>query len=305
MTSARYTGRFAPSPTGPLHFGSLLAAMASYCEARHHDGFWLLRIDDIDPPREVAGASSGIQKTLNAYGFEWDGNVIFQSQRTEFYRDKLTMLNEQHMLYPCNCSRSRLANHSVYPGFCDPATEEPIRTQHSAAKLVQQKILHGDLDHSIRISINESISFHDTVQGFQTYGDGEPGDIIVVRRDDLFAYSLACAVDDADGISHVVRGSDLLSTTASQIAIMKSLNMHQPVYSHIPVALNSKLQKLSKQTRAMALDSMPTLATLLQAWQFLGQVELNVSSIDTFWQSAIETWCLDSVPKQSQQATPI
>jgi len=304
MKPAQYVGRFAPSPTGPLHFGSLLAAMSSYCDARSHNGLWFLRVDDIDPPRTVPGASEGIERTLKAYGFSWDGPVRKQSERSKHYLNKLTKLNELKMLFPCACSRSRLAKHSPYPGYCNPVSASSVSTTGDAAVKVRKKLKSGDKDHAIRIIIDTDVWFEDRIQGQQIFSDGQPGDTIVMRRDDLFAYTLACAVDDADGISHVVRGSDLLPTTAGQIAVIKHLGLEPPVYAHIPVAVNVEQQKLSKQTHAQALDTMQPLPTLLLAWQFLGQREINVATVDAFWQEAISLWELASVPRQSQLDTP-
>ena len=303
MKSAHYVGRFAPSPTGPLHFGSLLAAMASYCDAHNHQGTWHLRVDDIDPPRAMPCADEQIQRTLNSYGFHWDGPVIRQSERTELYYSKLNALNDLQLLFPCDCTRSRLAGETIYPGYCNPASS--ANTPHDAAKLVKEKLMAGNQQYAIRIIIDKAVEFDDLIQGPQHIGTELLGDTIVVRRDDLFAYALACAVDDADGISHVVRGSDLLTSTASQIAIMESLGLQPPSYAHIPIVVNTDQQKLSKQTRAHALDSMPILPTLHKAWQLLGQHAVTATSVETFWDTAIASWNLTRVPKQSQLDTPV
>lgn len=305
MKSAHYVGRFAPSPTGPLHFGSLLAAMASYCDARNHNGFWHLRIDDIDPPRAMPGAIEQIQQTLKTYGFNWDGDALLQSQRTQHYLRKLQKLNELHLLFPCDCSRRRLSNQPVYPGYCNPISTAPIRTTSEAAEIVKTKLLKGNQNQAIRITVDTTIWFNDRIQGEQVFDDGQPGDTIVVRRDDLFSYALACAVDDADGITHVVRGYDLLETTASQLAIIKRLDLQPPSYAHIPVVVNNEQQKLSKQTHAPSLDAMPVLITLLKAWKALGQCELQATTIDAFWLMAIPAWELASVPRQSQLDMPV
>lgn len=305
MKSAQYVGRFAPSPTGPLHFGSLLAAMASYCDARNHNGSWHLRIDDIDPPRAMPGAIEQIQQTLKAYGFSWDGEVLLQSLRTQHYLRKLQRLNELHLLFPCDCTRRRLRDQPVYPGYCNPISAAPIRTTIDAANIVKTTLRHGNQEHAIRVIVDTSIWFNDRIQGEQTFDDGEPGDTIVVRRDDLFSYALACAVDDADGITHVVRGYDLLSTTASQLAIIKRLDLPTPSYAHIPVVVNKEQQKLSKQTHAPSLDAMPVLITLLNAWKALGQCELQATTVDAFWLMAIPAWKLASVPMQSQLDMPV
>lgn len=305
MKSAQYVGRFAPSPTGPLHFGSLLAAMASFCDARKHQGVWHLRIDDIDPPRAMTNAADCIQHTLGNFGFRWDGPVILQSERTQLYKRKLLQLNELNLLFPCDCSRRVLANQSVYPGYCNPSSTPPIRTPKDAATQVHSKLINGNKNFSIRVIVDTTVWFDDLIQGTQVYSDGQPGDTIVVRRDDLFSYALACAIDDADGITHVVRGNDLLPTTASQLAVIKCLELQPPSYAHIPIVVNNEQQKLSKQTHAPALDTMPILDTLLKAWRALGQAEPCVASIDAFWLSAFDTWNLASVPKQSQITMPV
>lgn len=279
--------------------------MASYCEARNNNGVWHLRIDDIDPPRAMPDATNHFQDTLSTYGFEWDGPVIHQSQRTLHYQQKLQQLNDIQLLFPCDCSRSRLAKEPVYPGYCSPVSAVAVRSPKASADIVRRKLSNGNKDYAIRIIIDSAVWFDDDIQGHQRFVDGQPGDTIVVRRDDLFAYALACALDDASGITHVVRGSDLLPTTASQLAIMSRLKLEPPRYAHIPVAVNSDAQKLSKQTKAQALDTMPALPTLLQAWQFLGQRHIAVNSVSAFWQAAFSTWQLSNVPKQSQLQSPV
>lgn len=298
MKTAAYVGRFAPSPTGLLHFGSLLAAMASYCDARSHNGTWRLRIDDIDPPRAIQNASALFQKTLHNYGFDWDGPIIFQSERTEAYRHCLLQLNDKHKLYLCNCSRRDMRDHNVYPGNCKPSITN--RKSPSQAKTeVAEKLEKTDLNNAIRAVMDTVVTFIDVIHGEQTAEPGAHlGDTVVVRRDDLFAYALACAVDDADGISHVVRGADLLPTTAAQISIMELLGLSSPLYAHIPLALNHNNQKLSKQTQAIAIDTMAELPTLKRAWQALGQPKLDAHSVHTFWQAAIPAWDIHRVPVQ-------
>lgn len=301
MAPATYVGRFAPSPTGLLHFGSLLAAMASYCDARSHKGHWRLRIDDIDPPRAIPRACLQFQHTLRTYGFVWDGPVILQSERTEAYRQHLQYLNKQSRLYPCACSRRDLSHHRVYPGTCAPTTTTP-KSYALAAKQVDAKLSQPNDQHAIRVVTDADVTFDDLIQGNQTIKAGSQlGDTVVVRRDNLFAYALACAVDDA-GVSHVVRGADLLPTTAAQIHIMGLLNLKAPTYAHIPIALNHEQQKLSKQTQAEPIDAMPTLPTLQRAWRFLGQDKLNVNSVEKFWQAAISAWNINSVPKTTSSS---
>ncbi len=297
MTSAAYVGRFAPSPTGSLHFGSLLAALASYCDARSHKGIWRLRIDDIDPPRAIPDAAGQFQKTLHKYGFDWDGPIVYQSERSDAYRQCLLQLNEQNKLYPCGCSRRDLRNKTIYPNTCKPSLSVP----NSAAKAADQvitKLSGSDTEKAIRMAIDTNVVFNDLIQGEQLIEAGtQLGDTVVVRRDDLFAYALACAVDDADGITRVVRGADLLSTSAAQIRIMEILDLAIPEYAHIPVALNANNQKLSKQTQAKPIDAMAKLPTLQLAWRVLGQSELDVHNVESFWQAAVPAWNLRRVPK--------
>ena len=297
MTSAAYVGRFAPSPTGSLHFGSLLAALASCCDARSHGGIWRLRIDDIDPPRAIPDAADQFQKTLHSYGFEWDGPIVYQSERYDAYRQCLLQLNEKNKLYPCGCSRRDLRDKTIYPNTCKPSLSVPSSTA-TAADQVVIKLASGDTQKAIRVSIDTNVVFDDLIQGEQFIEAGtQLGDTVVVRRDDLFAYALACAVDDADGITRVVRGADLLSTSAAQICIMELLDLAIPEYAHIPVALNANHQKLSKQTQAKPLDTMATLPTLQLAWRALGQSELDVHNVESFWQAAVPAWNLRRVPK--------
>jgi len=298
MTAAAYVGRFAPSPTGALHFGSLLAALASYCDARSHNGIWRLRIDDIDPPRAIPDAADQFQRTLHNYGFEWDGPIVFQSERSDTYKQRLLQLNEKHKLYPCGCSRQDLRNQSIYPNTCKPSLKEP-GSHTKAASQVNKKLSNRDMQKAIRVSVDTNVAFNDLIQGEQFVELGtQLGDTVVVRRDDLYAYALACAVDDADGITRVVRGADLLSTSAVQIYIMELLNLNSPEYAHIPIALNSNNQKLSKQTKAKPIDNMAVLPTLQLAWRALGQSELDVHSVESFWQAATTTWNLCSVPRK-------
>jgi len=298
MTAADYVGRFAPSPTGQLHFGSLLAAMASYCDARSVQGLWQVRIDDIDPPRAMPDAVEHFSRTLENYGFYWDGPLIQQSMHTKFYLSKLDQLNQQSQLFICQCSRADLAGLTLYPGHCRDKGTDRAAVEH---RLARPDITSSDTKTAVRVIVSNNVSFTDLIQGpqhFQTTSD--IGDTIVFRKDDFFSYALACAVDDANGISRVVRGADLLSTTAVQLAIINLLGLTAPEYAHIPVVLNSDKQKLSKQTHAQAIDAMPVLPTLLHAWHLLGQHAIDVSSVDAFWRVAFENWELSRVPKLSQ-----
>lgn len=294
-----YRGRFAPSPTGPLHFGSLLAAVASYLEARRRDGAWLVRIEDIDPPREVAGAADQILRTLEGFGLHWDESVLYQSDRHEAYRAALARLQEAGLLYRCTCSRKHIAaavrqrdaqdgrrrSADYYPGTCRGASGQSGR--------------HG----ALRVLVpDQPIAFTDAVQGEQRQNLAtEVGDFVVHRTDGLFAYQLAVVVDDAaQEISHVVRGSDLLLSTARQIHLQQVLGVPTPGYAHIPVAVNAAGQKLSKQTGAPALDPRQPGRALWQAFAFLGHrppIELRDAPTATLWSWALEVWQLQRVPR--------
>jgi glutamyl-Q tRNA(Asp) synthetase len=252
-----YIGRFAPSPSGPLHFGSLIAAVASYLDAKAHSGQWLLRIDDLDPPREVAGASRQITTSLRHHGLDWDGDICWQSQRSAAYLAALAQLDQAGLCYPCDCSRTTLAAYAgIYPGICSERCLQPLPGR------------------ATRIRVRpELIEFCDLIQGPQSQRlDRDVGDFVVQRKDGLFAYQLAVVIDDAaQGISHVIRGADLLDSTARQIYLQQRLGLPTPVYGHFPVASNSEGQKLSKQNLARELDNGTAVDNILAALHFLGQ----------------------------------
>lgn len=289
-----YRGRFAPSPTGPLHFGSLVAALGSYLEARHHGGEWLVRMEDLDPPREVAGASRLILETLERLGFEWDGQVWFQSRRHEAYLEVLDRLYHDRLTYRCACSRKMIAERiqqlglppGVYPGSC----------RNNSASPHQQ--------HAIRVlTEGQKVSFDDALQGTVSQDvEREVGDFVLRRADGLFAYQLAVVVDDAEqGITHVVRGSDLLDSTPRQIALQRLLGYPTPKYLHLPVAVNAEGQKLSKQTFAPAVNADDPLPALVTALRFLGQnppPELLEGDLDSFWRWAVTNWQADALPRK-------
>ncbi|MFT5045989.1 MAG: glutamyl-Q tRNA(Asp) synthetase [Porticoccaceae bacterium] len=280
-------GRFAPSPTGDLHFGSLLAAMASYCDTKSQYGLWLLRMDDIDGPRSVPGSADVIQQTLEQYGFSWDGPVQWQSKRVDRYQHAVAELVARQRVFACKCSRRTLPLGKIYPGSCrvnTVAIKSPPTDYYRA-------------DHSLRCTLSGQLKFTDAVQGVQNIIlEKDVGDIIIWRRDNLVAYVLACAVDDAENVSHVVRGADLLGNTAAQIAIMQALDLPVPRYAHIPVAIDANGDKLSKHSKAQSLASMQPLPMLLSAWQVLGQAELQATSITDFWKQAITNWQTPCVP---------
>lgn len=282
---AVYIGRFAPSPTGPLHFGSLLAAVASYLEARRQQGRWLVRIDDIDPPREQPGASARIVDSLERYGFEWDGAVIFQSRSDEQQRAALERLGAAGHTYPCGCSRRDLRDAprsplgSIYPGTCRNGTE---------AK-----------ETAIRVrTTDEPLSFDDGLQGLQSQRlESDSGDFVIRRRDGLIAYHLAVVVDDQlHEITHIVRGIDLMDSTPRQIWLQQLLGYPTPRYSHIPVVINRDGSKLSKLTGATEIPPDDVARTLTQALRALRQpvpAELDRASRDDVWRWAFDNWNMD------------
>ena len=243
MTASSYTGRFAPSPTGLLHFGSLTAALASYLDARAASGRWLVRIENMDPPREQPGASELILKALEVYGLHWDGDVLFQHTRHDAYREARHQLTEQRLAYPCTCTRKELANYlPSYPGFCRERRGVP------------------DKPHAIRMNAqDQDISFSDRIQMEQTFSMKELGDFVILRKDGLFAYQLAVTVDDAwQGITDIVRGVDLVDSTPRQICLQQALGFPTPQYAHLPVITNGQGEKLSKQTHAEPLPFQKT-----------------------------------------------
>ena len=281
-------GRFAPSPTGALHFGSLLAALASYCQIRKLGGQWRLRIDDIDGPRSVPGSADSIQRDLTAFGFEWDGNIIWQSEQLARYHAALASLVDQSVIFACQCSRKTLPPGGIYPGSC--------RDKVIPASTDSQCRYHVD-DHALRMRMDGCVQLTDTIQGSMRFDmQTEVGDTVVWRRDALVSYSLACAVDDTNGVTHVVRGADLLSGTAAQIAIMQALGKQPPEYAHVPVAINSNGDKLSKHSQAPAIAASDPLKQLKQAWKFLGQTEFDPGSISEFWTGAFILWNTACVP---------
>lgn len=279
---AQYIGRFAPSPTGPLHFGSLLAAVASYLQAKSSSGMWLLRVEDIDPPRQQDGAIEDILSALERYGFQWDGPVGYQGDNVERHRQVIAELRAAGHAYPCSCSRRDLVTATqgplgaVYPGTCRNGSE-------------------GD-EFAVRIRTDDDpIEFVDVLQGTQCqHLESESGDFVILRRDGLIAYHLAIVVDDYDqGITEIVRGIDLLDSTPRQIHLQRLLGYRTPAYLHIPVAENDQGQKLSKLTGAPAIPLDNVGRTLLSALDALGQqppVELGDCSLADIWSWSIKNW---------------
>jgi glutamyl-Q tRNA(Asp) synthetase len=280
-------GRFAPSPTGPLHFGSLVAAVASYLQARTHEGRWLLRVEDIDPPREQPGASARIIEALERYGFEWDGDVSFQSRSRPAHDEAVERLLDQGMAYPCGCSRKDLADAprgalgTIYPGNCRAgceATETAIRIR----------------------TTDEPIAFDDALQGtLRQRLESESGDFVIRRRDGLIAYQLAVVIDDAlQGVTEIVRGIDLIDSTARQIWLQRLLAYPTPAYVHIPVVIHPDGDKLSKLTGAPAIpvdEARPTLVAALAALQQGPPSDLAAASLPDIWRWAADHWKLDTL----------
>jgi glutamyl-Q tRNA(Asp) synthetase len=281
MEYSEYRGRFAPSPTGPLHFGSLIAAVGSYLDSKCHQGKWLVRIEDLDMPRTVKGAADDILYTLEAFGLHWDEAVLYQSQRTTVYEEVLQKLQAIGAVYPCACTRKEIADSAlhgiegqIYPGTCRngiPAGREGrawrVRTGRNSSR-------HSRLCGNDGIlSDGGIIQFDDALQGLVTqHLENEIGDFVVKRADGLFAYQLAVVVDDAfQGITHVVRGSDLLSSTPRQIYLQRLMRLTTPAYMHLPVAVNAQGEKLSKQTLAAPVDAHNASSTLWRALEFLRQ----------------------------------
>jgi len=295
-----YIGRFAPSPTGPLHFGSLVAALGSYLQARSHQGRWLLRIEDIDPPREAPGAASAILKTLEAYGFEWDGAVTYQSQRHDLYEDALSRLQDRDRLYACNCSRKIIA-------AANPSNNPGTKPQRYPGTCRDRDLYHrqSTAHCSLRLRTEDlSLSFCDPVQGAINHNIyQEDGDFVLFRRDGFYAYVLAVSVDDMQqGITEVVRGSDLLETTTRQIYLIQQLGGAAPGYAHLPVVSNASGEKLSKQTGATPLPLAQPVKQLCQALSFLGHApppEPGVTTLAEFWQWALQNWQLKRVPAKA------
>ena len=301
-STPRYRGRFAPSPTGPLHFGSLVAAIASYCDARAAGGHWLVRIEDVDLPRSRPDAESAILATLGHYGFAWDGDVVRQSERAESYEFALSRLRANGDAYECACARRELGTappgaggERVYPGTCRGGIPADRR---------------GRLQRAWRVRVGDArIEFRDRLQGPQVQDLArEVGDFVVRRADGLYAYQLAVVVDDAlQGITHVVRGADLLASTPRQILLQRLLGYPPASYLHAPVAINADGEKLSKQTHAAALpkDALPA---LLAAWRFLDQPLPEGSgrpgSVAEFWTWAVAAFAPARLPPTAMLPAP-
>lgn len=295
----RVVGRFAPSPSGPLHFGSMVAALGSSLSARAAGGRWLLRIEDVDTPRIVPGAAEGILRTLEQFGFEWDGPVVWQSRRTDAYRAAFEALRAAERVFPCACTRREIADSALardgtrrYPGTCRDGLA-PGRE----ARAWRLRVEPGE------------VSFDDAVQGLiREDVAADVGDFVLLRADGLFAYQLAVVVDDAEaGVTEVVRGADLLDSTGRQILLQRLLGHPQPRYAHLPVASNAAGEKLSKQTLARAVEGADPARVLVDALDFLGQeppAGLAEAGLAAVWAWARQHWSMARVPRRCSVPAP-
>jgi len=278
-----YRGRFAPSPTGPLHMGSLACALSSWLDARAHHGEWLIRIEDIDPPRDVPGADRDILRTLEAFHLESDLPVAWQSKRHELYEKAFARLQASGRIYGCACSRTSIAQAAsaaglpagVYPGTCRAGTRgAAIRS------------------YRFRIDSPSQVCFEDRLCGKITQDVlTEVGDFVIRRADGLWAYQLAVVVDDADqGITHIVRGQDLLDNTPRQILLQEALGLPRPSYMHIPLITDAAGNKLSKQNKAKAVPLDNPLSSLEQVWGLMNLPRVGAESVDGFLAEATRIW---------------
>ncbi|MFV7782480.1 tRNA glutamyl-Q(34) synthetase GluQRS [Shewanella marisflavi] len=284
-----YVGRFAPSPSGPLHFGSLIAALGSFLRARANQGKWLVRIEDIDPPREVIGASDLILKTLDAYGLHWDDAVLYQSDRLGAYQAQLDALVQQDKAYFCQCTRKQIQTMGgTYDGRCSARmpkhTEGAIRIHNTLA-----------IDH-----------FNDELLGpIQVEPDFAAEDFIIKRRDGLYAYQLAVVMDDAfQGITEVVRGADLLTSSARQATLFELFGETAPKWLHLPLACAQPGMKLSKQNHAPAIDIEAPQASINAALAFLGQAPCDIDQVEIMLAQAISQFDLKRIPCQQEILLP-
>ncbi|UFH49995.1 tRNA glutamyl-Q(34) synthetase GluQRS [Pseudomonas sp. KNUC1026] len=284
MKTPAYTGRFAPTPSGYLHFGSLIAALASFLDARSVGGRWLVRMEDLDPPREQPGAADAILRTLESYGLEWDGAVLYQSQRHEAYQAIIDQWLRQGLAYACTCSRKTVEHYAgIYPGLCRNAG-------------------HPWHDAAIRIRVPElRYGFDDRVQGrFEQHLGTEAGDFVIRRRDGFYAYQLAVVLDDGlQGVTDIVRGADLLDSTPRQLYLQELLGLPAPRYLHVPLITQPDGHKLGKSYRSPPLEAGQAPALLTRALRALGQRPpdtLEHLPVQEALQWAIEHWSPSSIP---------
>lgn len=285
MTTPPYIGRFAPTPSGYLHFGSLVAALASWLDARAAGGRWLVRMEDLDPPREVAGAQAAILQTLDSYGLHWDGEVVYQSLRHDAYQQVIDRLLAQGLAYACTCSRKQLEPYQgIYPGTCRNAG-------------------HTTEDAAIRVRVPELLyRFEDRVQGAYSQHLGrESGDFVIRRRDGLYAYQLAVVLDDAwQGVTDIVRGADLLDSTPRHLYLQELLRLPQPRYLHVPLIIQPDGNKLGKSYRSPPLDPDQAAPLLVRALRALGQApeaDLADGSVQDVLGWGVAHWNSDAIPR--------
>ena len=269
-----------------MHLGSLYTAAASFLDARAHGGRWLLRIEDLDRPREVAGSADGIIRTLQAFGFEWDGEVVRQRDRGEHYLSALQRLQERRLTFECSCSRLQLEDESRYPGTC--------RVRPSAWGVATATRLRVDPG---------TILFSDRIQGsYRQDVAGAVGDVILKRRDQVIAYLLAVVVDDAlQGVTHVVRGADLLDNTPRQIYLQRALGWSQPAYAHVPVLTEPDDTKLAKSRRSVRAEADTAMPQLLAVFSLLGlgpPTSLRAARLSDAWRWGVENWDIKRTPKR-------
>ena len=307
MEHSDYRGRFAPSPTGPLHFGSLVAAVGSYLDAKHRNGTWLVRMEDLDVPRCVTGAADDILHTLEAFGLHWDESIIYQSRRNASYEEALQQLLAFGAAYPCACTRKEIADSAlhgidgqIYPGTCrngvPPGREgRAWRVRTNISSSVRAELVEAPLPFDKLSANGPVIELDDALQGHVAqHLESEIGDFVVKRADGLFAYKLAVVIDDAfQGITHVVRGADLLHSTPRQIYLQRLLGLATPAYLHLPVAVNAQGEKLGKQTLALPVETSNAASTLFGVLVFLRQqppAELQTENIEQILSWAIANW---------------
>ena len=320
----QYRGRYAPSPTGPLHFGSLVAAVGSYLEAKSRGGLWLVRMEDLDPPREQPGAADAILRMLEACGLVWDGDVMYQSKRGEAYRAALARLKQQGLVYPCACTRREIADSGLAFASTRGARNAPLACAsenwaadeggHNDALIYpgtcRNGLAPGKTARATRVRVDDSvIEFEDALQGVVSQNlAAEVGDFVLLRADGLHAYQLAVVVDDAEqGISDVVRGADLLASTPRQIYLQRLLGLPSPRYLHLPAAVNAAGEKLSKQTLAPPVDARDPVPALAQVMDFLGQAppaQLRRATLAEFWRWALAHWDAKNIPHRRSLPAP-
>ncbi|NNH00444.1 tRNA glutamyl-Q(34) synthetase GluQRS [Acinetobacter sp. ANC 5414] len=279
-----YVGRFAPSPTGPLHFGSLITAVASYCDARAHHGKWLVRIEDTDIPRIYPGSEDHILRSIEAFQFEADAEIIFQKDRLDIYDAVIDQLHQNHLVYACQCTRKMLGSNHIYAGTCRDLNL-PFEQQ------------------AIRVKVSDQeICFNDRLQGKHCSNlQQDLGDFVLKRRDGIINYQLAVVVDDyLQGMTHVVRGADLLDNTERQIWLGSILGYPKLEYMHLPLAMNDQGQKLSKQNMAQALDLNHAPELLQQAIRALHQPEVDLDTPAHMLKQAIAQWDTQQIPHTMQ-----